>query len=148
MQREERRVGLDGELIKRQMLGGFRDRSLEFGRPGLRRLSGTGVDQIEGIAIEYRARDADGFQRFVGGMQATQFLQRPVIERLYAERHAIDAGGTKAAEAFCLDAGGIGFERDFDIVRNGPVFRDAVEDRRDGLAAASATACRRRKRWW
>ena len=34
MQRGERRVLLDGELIERQMLGGFRDRALELGGPG------------------------------------------------------------------------------------------------------------------
>ena len=52
VQRVERRVRLDGELIERQMLGGFADGALELGRPLLRRLPRPRVDQIERIALE------------------------------------------------------------------------------------------------
>ena len=69
MQRGERRAVLDGELIERQMFGGFRNRAREFGAPGFRRLVRPRVDQIEGIALEDLARDGDRIERFLRGMQ-------------------------------------------------------------------------------
>ena len=65
VQRVKRRVGLDGELIERQMLGGFGDRALELGGPGLRRLSRPRIDQVERIALEGAARDRDRVERFL-----------------------------------------------------------------------------------
>ena len=47
MERGERRILLDGQLIEREMLGRFRKRALEFGGPGLRRLPRSGIDQVE-----------------------------------------------------------------------------------------------------
>ena len=52
MQPEERRAFFDGELIERQMLGRFCNRELQLIGPHLRRLVGTGVDQVERIAVE------------------------------------------------------------------------------------------------
>src|SRR6478672_8942596 len=104
MQRGKRRVGLDGQLIKRQMLGGFRDGALELGRPGLRRLARPRVDQVEGIALERGACDRDGGERLLRGVRAPEFLQLRVVERLYAERDAVDAGRAIAGKARGLDA--------------------------------------------
>ena len=147
VQRGERRVLLDGELIEREMLGGFGDRALELGAPRLRRLARPRVDEIERIALERRARDLHRIERFLRGVQPAEFLQRRIVERLHAERHAIDAGRAIAAKARRLDAGRIGLERDLDVGRDRPVLADRVEDRADGRRAASATACRRPRRW-
>ncbi len=56
-----------------------------------------------------------------------------IVERLHAERDAIDAGGAIAAEALSLDAGGVGFERDLDIGIDRPGPADRIEDRADRL---------------
>ena len=52
MQRGERRVQLDGQLIKRKMLAGLGKRALQLARPRLRRLLRPRVDEIERGAIE------------------------------------------------------------------------------------------------
>ena len=57
VQAEERRVRFDGQLIEREMLGGFSDRTLEFRRPAVERLPRPRVDQIERVAVKYRASD-------------------------------------------------------------------------------------------
>ena len=98
MQSEERRAFLDGELIERQMLGGFRNRQLQFVGPHLRRLVGAGVDQVERVAVECRARDRHRIERLARAVQASQRFQRSIIQRLHAERHPVDAGGAIAAE--------------------------------------------------
>ena len=76
VQPEERRAGLDGQLIERQMLGRFRDRALEFGGPGLQRLARARINQIERITLEDRARDRDRVERLLRGVQPAEFLER------------------------------------------------------------------------
>ena len=70
-------------------------------------------------------------------MQAAELLQRGIVERLHAERHAIDAGRAIAAEARRLDAGRIGLQRHFDVGRDRPVLADGVEDRRTDVGCIS-----------
>ena len=48
-------------------------------------------------------------------MQAGPAPSASIVERLHAERDAVDAGGAIAAKARRLDAGRIGFQRDFDV---------------------------------
>ncbi len=59
-------------------------------------------------------------------------LRLLIVERLHAERQPVDAGGAVAREVLRLDAGGVGFERDLDIVGNAPMAGDGVEDRVNG----------------
>ncbi len=146
VQAEERRALFDGELIERQMLGGFRDRQLQFIRPHLRGLVGTGVNQIERITVEGAARDCDRVERLARGMQPSQRFQRGIVERLHAERNPVDAGGAIAAKPRRLDAGRIGLQRNFGIGRDAPVFCQSHREWRRRFSAASATACRRRER--
>ena len=89
------------------------------------------IDQIERIALERRARDLHRIERFLRGVQPAELLQRRIIERLHAERDAIDAGRAVAAKTRRLDAGRIGLERDFDVGRDRPVLADRIEDRAD-----------------
>ena len=52
----------------------FRDRELQFIGPHFGRLVGAGVDQVEGIAVERRARDRDRIERFARGVQTSERL--------------------------------------------------------------------------
>ena len=133
MQAEERRAFLDRELIERQMFGGFRNRQLQFVGPHLRRLVGAGVDQVERVAVERGARDRDRIQRLARAVQPSQRLQRSIVERLHAERDAVDAGCAIAAKPRCLDAGRIGLQRHFDIGGDAPMLADRIQDGADGL---------------
>ena len=115
------------------MLGSFRDGAFKFGAPRCNRLPRPRIDEVERVTREDRARHRYGVERFLCRVQTAEFLQHRVVECLYAERDAIDAGRAIAAEAGGFDAGRIGFERDFDIRRDGPVLADSVEDRLHGL---------------
>ena len=114
----EGRAVLDGELVEREMIGGERQRLAELRRPGLRRLAGAGIDQVEGEAREGRARHLDRRARGGDVMKAAEEAEVVVVERLDAERDAVDAGGAVAAETLGLDAGGIGLERDLGVRRD------------------------------
>ena len=91
---------------------------VEFGLPGLRRLAGPGIDQVEGIGAERcRARAPIAVQRLRRRLcSRPRKLQIRVVQRLHAERDAVDAGRAVAAEALGLDAGRVGLERDLDAV--------------------------------
>lgn len=69
-------------------------------------------------------------------MQASECAQIGIIERLHAERDAIDAGAAVAAEAIGLDARRVGFQRDLGAGLHDPMGGDGVED---------GTDCRDRK---
>ena len=60
-------------------------------------------------------------------------LQVAVVQRLHAERDAVDAGGAVAAEALGLDRRRVGFQRDLDRRPARPVRRDGVEHGADRL---------------
>ncbi len=133
VQAEERRALLDGELVERQMFGGFRDRVLQFGGPHLRGLARAGIDQVERIAVEGLAGDRHRIERLARGVQPAQRLQRGVVQRLHAERYPVDAGRAVTGKARGLDAGRVGLERDFDIGGDAPVLADRIENGADGL---------------
>src|SRR4029077_6295111 len=103
VKRRERRLRLDCELEERNMLPCFQQCSAQFARPLLRRLLRPGINQIERIAVEHRARDADRIKSLALRMCAPQRGKRAVVERLHAKRNAIDAGGAIAAKALRLD---------------------------------------------
>ena len=65
-------------------------------------------------------------------MQAAERGQRGIVERLHAQRDAIDAGRAVAAKPRRLDRGGIGLERHLDVGRQFPVARDRIENGADG----------------
>ena len=80
--------------------------------PGGERLTRARIDQVERSALERRAGDVHGGAGFGHGMQAAERAQIGIIERLHAERDAVDAGAAVAAEAIRLHARGIGLQRD------------------------------------
>ena len=67
------------------MFSGFRDRPLEFRSPSIKALLGPRIDEIEGITVENRTGDCDCIERLLRAVQPTEFLERGVVEGLYAE---------------------------------------------------------------
>ena len=65
VQAEERRVRLDRQLVERKMFGGLRDRPLQFGRPGIRRLLRPRVNQVKRVALKNRAGDRHRIERLL-----------------------------------------------------------------------------------
>ena len=126
-------VGLDGELVERQMFGGMCNRRLQFFFPGGGRLAGARIDEIEGEALEDRGRDRHSRHGLVGCMQPPERFQVGIVHRLHAQRHAIDASRAIAAKALRLDAGGIGLQRDLRVAVDAPGPANGVENGRHRL---------------
>ena len=129
---EEARAALDGELIEREVLAGQAEGALQLGGPGFDRLARPGIDQVEGIAREVPAGRCDGGDRLVGRMLTAEEAQRWRIERLHAQRHAIDAGLGQRGEAAGFDRGRIGFKRDLDLGGGVPQRLGAFDHRAHG----------------
>src|SRR5580693_10593176 len=102
---EEARAALNGELIEREVLAGEAEGPFQFGRPGVDRLARPGIDEVEGIAREMPAGRLKGGDRLVGGMFAAEEAERRSVERLHAQRHAIDAGLGQRGKAAGFDGG-------------------------------------------
>ena len=103
MQRVERRAFLDGELVKRQVVGGIADCLFQLRRPGFRCLAGTGINQVEGKPREDFAGEPDRMQGLVHIVQPAEELQVAVVQRLHAQRNAVDARRAIAAKTLGLD---------------------------------------------
>ena len=93
------------------------------------------IDEIKIDAREYRLRERNRAPRFLSAVQAAERLQRLIVERLHADGDAVDARRAVIAKAPLFDAVGIGFERDFGILRDRPKRRDAIEHRAHRAAA-------------
>ncbi len=111
------------------MIGSMSEREGELIFPLAHGLAFARIDQIERDAIEMLLGERQRGQRFLRGMLAAERLEAVIVERLHAERGSVDPGGTVARELLRLDAGGVGFERDLDIVGNAPMAGDGLEDR-------------------
>ncbi len=70
-------------------------------------------------------------KRFLRRMLASERFEALIVERLHAERNAVDTRGTIAGEVLGLDAGRIGLERDLGVVLDVPMTPDGIEDRGD-----------------
>ena len=135
MQRGKRRALLDGELVERQMLACEVERLAEFGAPRVDALAGSGINQIEGEALERATRDVDRRAGFLRRMQAAERAQLRIVERLHAERDTIDAGRAIAAKTSGLDARRIGFESDLCARLHCPMPANGVENGADRMCA-------------
>src|SRR6202041_1325159 len=109
------------EVIERQVLGRFRDGAPELGTPRVHRLTGTRIDEIEGIAREDAPRDRDGVESLLGGVQPPERCERGVVQRLAAERDPVDSGRPVTLEAVGFDAGRVSLEGYLDIARDIPM---------------------------
>ena len=127
----ERRARLDCQLIEAQMLGRPRQSFAQLGPPRGRRLAGAGVDQVEGRAREDRLGDLDRRQRLRRVVEAAERPQGRVVQRLYAERDAVDAGRAVAAEAAGLDTRRVRLQGDLGVGRHAPVARHGLKQAGD-----------------
>ena len=108
---------LDGELIEREMIARHRQRGIELVAPRCERLPRPRIDQIEREAREEPRRERDRVPRLTRIVAAAEEFQRRIVERLHAERDAVNAGSAQLGKARGLDRGRIGFERDLEIAR-------------------------------
>src|SRR5690606_6875321 len=92
LQHVEGRAFLYSELVERQVVGRMPDRLPQLARPGFDGLAGAGVDQVEGKPREGFARQPDRVQSLLDIMQSAEELEVGVVQRLYAQRNAVDAG--------------------------------------------------------
>ena len=115
------------------MLAGERERLLQLGAPGRFALAGAGVDQIERGARKNRRRGLHRRQSFRDVVAAAERLEVVIVERLHADRQAVDAGGAIAAKAARFDAGRIGLQRDLGVGRERPGGGDGVDQALHGL---------------
>src|SRR5690606_36938976 len=125
--------GLDGQLIRAEVAVGVLERAAELRRPAGRGLAGTAVDQIERVALEQARRQVDRGERLAGRALAAEKGERRVVERLHAERDAVDPGCAKRAEALRLARGRVGLEGDLEIGRRGKASGGTLDHRRDRL---------------
>ncbi len=114
------------------MIDGQIDRLDQFLVPRFDRLTGTGIDEVEGHAREDLARQPDGGQRLFDIMEAAEEFQILVVQRLDAHGDAVDTGGAITTETLGLDARWVGFQGDLDARRHMPCIGNAVQDRLDG----------------
>src|SRR5205823_2899058 len=95
-------AGLDRQLIKRNMRPGQAQRLAELVLPGRDALSGTRIDQVEGVSREGFGRQGNGSDRFVSTVTAAEKPQRRWIERLHTQGQAVDACRGKPSETLGL----------------------------------------------
>src|SRR6516225_10508147 len=125
------RTVLDRELIERKMLSRLREGARELARPGIRRLPGARVDEIERITVENGTGDRDRIERLARRMQAPERAQRGIVQSLQPDRDPVNSGVAKAREPRGLDAGRIGLQRDLGMMRDGPAACDGLQDGAD-----------------
>ena len=71
--------------------------------PFLLALTGERIDEVEADSFERSLRDIERGQRLGGIVGATEEAELRIIERLDAERQAVDTGLPKVGEALYLD---------------------------------------------
>ena len=133
MQGLELRPRLDRELVQRQMVGGQRQCLAQFHPPRFERLARACADHVERDAREDRPRRLQCGDRLRRRMLPPEQAQRRRIEALHADRDAVHAGLAKRREPFCLDAGGVRFEGDLDVVRRVEQAARVLDQRGHGL---------------
>ena len=115
------------------MFGRMGNRLLQFHTPCRFGLVGAGIDQIERIAVEHGSRFGHRIKGFGHRMFASQGLQIGIVERLHADRQAIDTGGAVIGQTARLDTGRIGLHRHFDIAGHRPMAADRIQQSSDGF---------------
>ena len=109
----EARAGLRLELVRRDVLGLERERLVEVPLEIRLRLAGDAVDQVEREIVEpgltQHLERAANVGRLGG---AAERAQEPRVERLRAERDAVDAGAAEQRRERRVDRLGIRLDRD------------------------------------
>ncbi len=126
-------AGLDGQLVEAEMAARQRQGARQLRPPGSDRLAGSGIDQIERVALEQAGRLADRRQRAGLVVLAAEAAERRIVERLDAERQPVDAGRLEAHETCGLNRGRVGFQGHLEIGRQLKRLRRGLENRGAGL---------------
>ena len=113
-------VGLDGQLIERDMVSDMVERSCELIAPLGLGLSRSAVDEVEAEAGKERGGELNRMKRLGDRVLAPERLEVGVAQRLHADRQAVDAGGAISAKPPRFDAGRVGFERDLGVRLEAP----------------------------
>ena len=118
----QRRAGFVGQLVRRKVAYGQRQRTIERGTPPVTALAGQAVNQIYGDVVHTRphqsAHSIGGFRGIVPSPQETQLC---VIKALYAKTDTIDAQCTKPGGEVVVDIVGIDLNSNLCIGRNGVI---------------------------
>ena len=94
-------------------------------------LVGTGVDQVEAHPIEHALRRVERGQPLRHVMGAAEEMERLIVERLKAERGAVDPGAGQIRKARRLDRIGIGLQRDLYVRGEAPMALRRADQRFD-----------------
>ena len=116
----ESRPLFDRELIKRKVRCGRIRRFPRFVAQHLKRLAREREHQVEIEIFENARRGGDGAPSARRIVNAPEALQALVRKTLNPERESIDTRRTEALELRFVRRAGVGFERDFGILRHGP----------------------------
>ena len=81
-----------------------------------------GSDCAGGIALS-----SFGEAFFGDAVRPAEIAEHLVVERLQTERHAVHPGAGEVAEAGGFDRGGIGLQRDLDVLGDAPMARRGVD---------------------
>ena len=118
----EGRLRLYGQMVCRNVLHAQRDRFAQIACERRGAESGYAEDQVDGHVAEARLlRLSHGLARRVGRMAAVHQAQLPVVERLYADREAVDPRAGQPPQVVGRQVVGVGLD--------GALFEDrAVEE--------------------
>ncbi len=145
----EQRVGLERQVVERQVRRPERQRGRGIGFGLGHRLARQRVHEVEVDVAEDRQRRLGGGARLVGVVDAAERLQLRGVEALDAERQPVDAGRAEAGELLALEGAGIRLQRDLGVGRQRHAGADAGEqavDRRRREEARRAAADEHRSR--
>ncbi len=107
----EQRIGLDRELVVRQVFGREGQRLLEIRARGVEALPRQAVHQVEIQVVETRgAREFDCAAGVGGVVHAAERGEHAVVEALHADRQAVDTGGAVVAVAAGVNRLSIGVQ--------------------------------------
>jgi hypothetical protein len=84
-------------------------------------LAGARVDEIEAHPVKNATSRVECAQPLIDVMGTPQEGQRPIFERLQAERHAVDPGGRQIAETRGFHRVRVRFKRDLYVVGKAPM---------------------------
>jgi len=107
----KRGVGLERELVARQVARPEGEGGVEVAQRGSKGLPWQGVHQVDVHPLEVCECDLDRTPRGVAVMNAAELGELVVVETLHADRQAIDAGGAVVAKARGLESAGVGLDR-------------------------------------
>ena len=128
-------IGLQRQVIKRNVFGGQRTQRAQIVFRLGRRLLGQGVHQVEVDVVEPGGpRPSQGLSRFIGPVNAAEGFQVSGIEALHADGQAVDAGLSIPGKIFRVGGAGIGLERDFNIGGEAQPLAHTIEHARDRRA--------------